>query len=229
MGMTPVIWTSYSGNTFGKQQITYRLSSFTYSQNWCLSDTRDWQIGAGVVNATSVYANFENYLGLATSTFTNGFIVLAHDLYQQSVELAVTYILPEVFAAKVLTMQPIITCLGRDLAEACTFIFFLKFAGQNFSTNILNFQLLDMETATNATLPAIETSVTLVGASGTGFVANVAQTSHVDAATATGTSAGSSSSGTPKSAGNVITANLMKVGVAGVLVSLAIILGMGSL
>lgn len=64
MGLTPIIWTAYQGNTF---------------------DTRDWQIGAGVVNATSVYMNFENYLALAVNSLPSGFVVLAHDLYQQSV------------------------------------------------------------------------------------------------------------------------------------------------
>lgn len=52
-------------------------------------DTRDWQIGNGIVNSTSVYNNFETYLGKAATTLKTGFIVLAHDLYQQSVELAV--------------------------------------------------------------------------------------------------------------------------------------------
>lgn len=118
MGLTPIIWTSTGGNTF---------------------DTRDWQIGGGVVNATDVYTNFESYLTTAATSLASGFIVLAHDLYQQSVELAVSfpfclsplvlelidgapqvdYILPNVINAGVLTLEPIITCLGLTMAEAC--------------------------------------------------------------------------------------------------------------
>ena len=60
----PIIWTAYQANTF---------------------DTRDWQITAGVVNSTSVYMNFERFLTTAITTLPNGFVVLAHDLYQQSV------------------------------------------------------------------------------------------------------------------------------------------------
>lgn len=75
MGLTPIIWTRANGGSF---------------------DTQDWQIGGGEVTAVEAYNNFENFLDNATSTMTTGFIVLAHDLYQQSVELAVDYILPQV-------------------------------------------------------------------------------------------------------------------------------------
>jgi len=57
-------------------------------------DTRDWQIGGGTTSATDAYMNFESFLGQASTQLSTGFIVLAHDLYQQSVDLAVDYILP---------------------------------------------------------------------------------------------------------------------------------------
>lgn len=53
------------------------------------------------------------------STLTTGFIVLEHDLFQQSVEIATGYILPDALArTPKLTLQPVITCLGQPLANA---------------------------------------------------------------------------------------------------------------
>lgn len=70
MGLTNVIWTAYNGQTF---------------------DTRDWQIAGGVVNTSTVIANFDSILSQAGS-MGHGFIVLEHDLYSQSVDLAVSYV-----------------------------------------------------------------------------------------------------------------------------------------
>ena len=49
-----------------------------------------------------------------------GFIVLAHDLFQQSVEVATGYILPDALArtSPKLTLQPVISCLNQPLANA---------------------------------------------------------------------------------------------------------------
>jgi len=54
------------------------------------------------------------------STMDTGFIVLEHDLFQQSVEVATGYILPDALArnSPKLTLQPVITCLGQPLANA---------------------------------------------------------------------------------------------------------------
>lgn len=57
-------------------------------------------------------------MGNATSLNT-GFIVLEHDLFQQSVQIATGYILPDALArTPKLTLQPVITCLGLSLADA---------------------------------------------------------------------------------------------------------------
>ena len=66
-------------------------------------DTQDWQIGAGIVTAPTVVRNFQTILQSAPSLST-GFIVrehaqslrltaqvLEHDLYQQSVSIALDY------------------------------------------------------------------------------------------------------------------------------------------
>lgn len=97
MGLTPIIWTtSPSGQTY---------------------DTQDWKIGAGVVTPAAVLQSFQTIIG-GSSALPTGFIVLAHDLYVQSVALAVEFVLPQAIAMKNLTIQPIITCLGKPLSEA---------------------------------------------------------------------------------------------------------------
>ena len=53
------------------------------------------------------------------TALNTGFIVLEHDLFQQSVEIATGYILPDALArTPKLTLQPIITCLGKPLSDA---------------------------------------------------------------------------------------------------------------
>ncbi|KAK4052409.1 chitin deacetylase [Microbotryomycetes sp. JL201] len=155
MGLRPIIWTSYNGKEF---------------------DTQDWQIGAGVVNATTVYNNFENILGMAPS-MPHGFIVLAHDLYQQSVDLAVNYILPQIISAGQLKLQPISQCLGEPLSNAY------------------------IETSDNKTA-LIQSSSTVVGASGTGFVSFAASTSSGSSSASTGSSAPSSSTSSASGSGS---------------------------
>jgi hypothetical protein len=98
MGFTPVIWTGYNGDNF---------------------DTNDWHVAAGTVSASGVLAAFENILDDATQLST-GFIVLAHDLYQQSVDLATGYILPDALARTnpSFNLMSIIECLGQPLSNA---------------------------------------------------------------------------------------------------------------
>ncbi|KZT27935.1 carbohydrate esterase family 4 protein [Neolentinus lepideus HHB14362 ss-1] len=72
MGMVPIIWTSSpSGIPF---------------------DTNDWRVAGGLVTGPESFSTFENILGNA-STMNTGFIVLEHDLYQITVELATGYTL----------------------------------------------------------------------------------------------------------------------------------------
>jgi hypothetical protein len=98
MGFTPVIWTGNNGVSF---------------------DTNDWHVAAGTVSASGVLAAFENILSQA-SQLNTGFIVLAHDLYQQSVDLATGYILPDALARTnpAFKLMSIIECLGQPLSDA---------------------------------------------------------------------------------------------------------------
>ncbi|KAG6817613.1 hypothetical protein H0H87_006241 [Tephrocybe sp. NHM501043] len=98
MGLTPVMWTRISPTaTF---------------------DTDDFDIHSGITTVEHVLQNWENIMGNAT-TMDNGFIVLEHDLFQQSVEVATGYILPDAMArAPPITIEPVITCLNKPLSDA---------------------------------------------------------------------------------------------------------------
>jgi len=72
MGMVPIIWTS-----------TPASGPF---------DTNDWRVAGGLVDSTTSFNTFEGILGNAT-TLPTGFIVLQHDLYEVTVDLAVGYTL----------------------------------------------------------------------------------------------------------------------------------------
>ncbi|KAG7094006.1 hypothetical protein E1B28_007635 [Marasmius oreades] len=72
MGMIPMMWTSAPDGT-----------SF---------DTFDWRVPGGLVNGVQSYKQFTGILDKA-SALGNGFIVLQHDLYEISVDLAIGYTL----------------------------------------------------------------------------------------------------------------------------------------
>ncbi|KZT58249.1 carbohydrate esterase family 4 protein [Calocera cornea HHB12733] len=96
MGMNPVIWTSYMGSDF---------------------DTNDWHIPGGEVTANDVLGTFEQVLYQDAPALNSGFIVLEHDLYQQTVDLAVGYVLPNALASGKFNMMPIIECLHKPLSD----------------------------------------------------------------------------------------------------------------
>ncbi|KAF5377610.1 hypothetical protein D9615_005128 [Tricholomella constricta] len=98
MGLTPVMWTRISP-----------MATF---------DTDDFDIHGGLTTVEHVLQNWENILGNVT-TRKSGFIVLEHDLFQQSVEVATGYILPDALAHKPpFTIQPVVQCLNKPLKDA---------------------------------------------------------------------------------------------------------------
>jgi len=95
MGLTPIIWTSAAdGSDF---------------------DTNDWHVPSGL-SSEVVLSSFESILTKANSLNT-GFIVLSHDLYQQTVDLATGYIIPDALA-RGFHLQNIVSCLKKPLSEA---------------------------------------------------------------------------------------------------------------
>jgi peptidoglycan/xylan/chitin deacetylase (PgdA/CDA1 family) len=99
MGLTPVMWTRLS------PQATF--------------DTGDFNVHAGTVTSEQVLQNWEYILGNSTIINT-GFIVLEHDLFQQSVELATGYILPDALASTnpKYDIKPVISCLNKPMQDA---------------------------------------------------------------------------------------------------------------
>ena len=98
MELTPVMWTRISPTaTF---------------------DTGDFNINGGTISSTEVMQNFNNILGNATQINT-GFIVLEHDLFQQTVDIAVGYILPEALAHQPkYNITPVITCSEMPMSNS---------------------------------------------------------------------------------------------------------------
>jgi peptidoglycan/xylan/chitin deacetylase (PgdA/CDA1 family) len=152
LDLTPIIWTSTAdGSNF---------------------DTNDWQIQGGAVTTNEVVETFEGILADIPELDT-GYIVLQHDLYEQSTELAVDVILPIALAIDpTQSLMPIITCLKQTLGNAY------------------------VETNSN-------TSDSESYATGTSTVASQTRTSTAGASTGTssGSSSGSSSSSSSSSSG----------------------------
>ncbi|THU92741.1 chitin deacetylase [Dendrothele bispora CBS 962.96] len=97
MGMTPIIWTrTPAGVSF---------------------DTFDWEVAGGLLDAPTQYQAFQNILGNASEIDT-GFIVLQHDLYEVTVDLAVGYTLD---AARThnppFSLKPIGECYGIPTSD----------------------------------------------------------------------------------------------------------------
>ncbi|TCD70644.1 chitin deacetylase [Steccherinum ochraceum] len=98
MNLIPVMWTRLSPT------VTF--------------DTGDFNVAGGLDSATEVLANWQFIVGNAT-TINTGFIVLEHDLFIQTVEIATGYILPAALANNPpLKIQPVITCMHKDFSAA---------------------------------------------------------------------------------------------------------------
>jgi hypothetical protein len=133
MGLTPVMWTRISP-----------LATF---------DTDDFNIHGGITSVQQVLQNWENILGNATTRNT-GFIVLEHDLFQQSVEVATGYILPDALAHQPkFDIKPVVSCLNKPLSDAY------------------------IETNNNSTNPPVSLVGTATVAGGTGAASGAAQAS----------------------------------------------------
>ncbi|KAJ7814167.1 hypothetical protein B0H14DRAFT_2851084 [Mycena olivaceomarginata] len=100
MDLTPVIWTRISP-----------LATF---------DTDDFDLHSGLTSASHVLQNWDFIASNATSSdFKTGFILLEHDLFQQSVDIATGYIYPDALARQPpFKIEPIISCLNQPLGNA---------------------------------------------------------------------------------------------------------------
>ncbi|OBZ79077.1 Chitin deacetylase [Grifola frondosa] len=73
---------------------------------------------AAALGLQNCVEQLENIIGNAT-TIDTGFIVLEHDLFQQTVDLATGYILPDALAHQPqFNIKPVIECLNLPLSDA---------------------------------------------------------------------------------------------------------------
>jgi len=101
MNLETIIWT---GVNIGQP------NHFTF-------DTNDWDLPAGLVTPWQVLDNWNSILG-NISTIDTGFIVLEHDLFQQTVDMSTGYILPDALVHNPqLNITPIHECLGLPLSD----------------------------------------------------------------------------------------------------------------
>ncbi|KAF8905898.1 hypothetical protein CPB85DRAFT_1224427 [Mucidula mucida] len=89
MGLVPIIWTVANNVAF---------------------DTNDWNVAGGTASGAQCVQTFNNLIGNAT-TIDTGFIVLEHDLYEITVDLAIGYNLETAQNHNpAFTLQPIGQC-----------------------------------------------------------------------------------------------------------------------
>jgi hypothetical protein len=98
MGLTPVMWTRISA-----------LATF---------DTDDFNIHGGASSVQKVLSNWNTILTNVSSR-NDGFITLQHDLFEQAVQTATGYILPDAIAHQpAFGIKPVIQCLHRGVGDA---------------------------------------------------------------------------------------------------------------
>ncbi|KAJ3900580.1 hypothetical protein F5879DRAFT_907174 [Lentinula edodes] len=96
MGLTPVMWTRINATaTF---------------------DTDDFDVHGGLASSYGVLNNWQNIISQANEIDT-GFIVLEHDLFEETVQLATGYILPSAMNQS-FDIKPVINCLNKPLSDA---------------------------------------------------------------------------------------------------------------
>ncbi|KAI0769244.1 carbohydrate esterase family 4 protein [Irpex lacteus] len=95
LGVTPRFWRPPYGDVDDRVRAIATAMGLTTSI-WTATptggkfDTNDWQVAGGNENGIQQYSNFQNILGNA-SVLDTGFIVLQHDLFEITVDLAVGY------------------------------------------------------------------------------------------------------------------------------------------
>ncbi|KAJ7071499.1 hypothetical protein C8F01DRAFT_1110780 [Mycena amicta] len=98
MNLQPVIWTRIS------PQATF--------------DTDDFDLHSGLSTPSKVLQNWD-YIKGNTTIIPTGFILLEHDLFQQSVDIATGYILPDALVHDpAFNIVPVITCLNKPMEDA---------------------------------------------------------------------------------------------------------------
>ena len=78
----------------------------------------DFNVPGGTTSVSQVLQNWE-FISGNISAIDTGFIVLEHDLFAQTVDLATGYILPAALANNPpLNIKPVISCLNKPFEDA---------------------------------------------------------------------------------------------------------------
>ncbi|RDX56198.1 hypothetical protein OH76DRAFT_1338011 [Lentinus brumalis] len=123
LGVTPTYWRPPYGDVDNRVRaiataMGLQTSIWTRISPTATFDTGDFNIAGGTTNAEQVLNNWHSIVNNATQIDT-GFIVLEHDLFQQTVEIAKDYILPDALAHQPpFKIEPIVSCLGLPLSDA---------------------------------------------------------------------------------------------------------------
>jgi hypothetical protein len=104
MNLVPALWTSVPDDN-GDGVI----------EQW---DSNDWRVHGGQVPAVSNQANFNTTLAKSQNLST-GFIVLQHDIYTESVDLAIGTTIPNALAHNPpFKIEPVQVCQGDPIGSA---------------------------------------------------------------------------------------------------------------
>ncbi|KAI8995410.1 hypothetical protein BD414DRAFT_409519 [Trametes punicea] len=178
-GVTPRMWRPPYGDVDNRvraiaKAMGLQTSIWTRISPTITLDTGDFDIAGGLTTSEQVLNNWESIIGNVTVLDT-GFIVLEHDLFQQSVDMAVGYILPDALAHQPpFKIEPIITCWNKSLQDAY------------------------VETSDNATDPIGMSSLAVASTSGahsTSASTGANATGSASSAEASGNSSGASANG----------------------------------
>lgn len=123
LGVTPLYWRPPYGDIDNRVRAIGKAMGlepimWTRLDTTATFDTNDYNIAGGTVSVTQVLQNWENIMN-NVSSLDHGFIVLEHDLFAQTVDLATGYILPaaQAFSPK-LDIKPVISCLNKPMQDA---------------------------------------------------------------------------------------------------------------
>ncbi|EMD41637.1 carbohydrate esterase family 4 protein [Gelatoporia subvermispora B] len=123
LGVTPNFWRPPYGDVDNRVRaiataMGLQTSMWTRISPTATFDTGDYDVAGGLVSPYQVLNNWDSIMGNA-STIDTGFIVLEHDLFAQSVDLATGYILPQALARNPpLKIMPIVECLNKPMSDA---------------------------------------------------------------------------------------------------------------
>ncbi|KAI0670200.1 hypothetical protein C8Q78DRAFT_1070579 [Trametes maxima] len=123
LGVTPTYWRPPYGDVDNRvraiaKAMGLQTSIWTRISPTATFDTGDFDIAGGLTSSTQVLNNWESIIGNATQ-IDHGFIVLEHDLFQQTVDIATGYILPDALAHQPpFKIEPIVQCLNKPLRDA---------------------------------------------------------------------------------------------------------------